>query len=352
MGSTSRAPQRPGAPEHVLPSPGRLGVGALVLFVAGCVTVGPPRRFDLEPPTLHARSAPLLLVHGTLMVGGRVRLGLTSFDRALVRALTADGFDVWLPALSAVAPSSTRVDDLRRAIDAVRARSGAARVSIIAHSQAGVDVRLLLDDPRDAAMIAGVITLSTPHHGTPLAEVALQLRGSLAESILDRIGRRVDESRAWPRKEGQLMELARELTPTAMAAFNAAHPAPSIPFFSLAASPEPVRDGACDGGAWPAPAAPGRRTLAMAVGKHLIDEATHAHPSNDGIVPTSSQRFAAFLGCAPLDHAGWLHPSPSGLDVSALLVELARALRDVERAGAGAMTGHTDRLGELIAGKR
>lgn len=322
----------------------------LLALLGGCAHVGPPRAFDAEPARLARLSAPILLVHGIMLVGTRVHLGLTSFDRKIIAALEVDGFDVFLPALPAIAPPQDRADYLRRAIDDVLRRTGAARVHVIAHSQAGVDVRLLLDDPRVVGKIASVVTLASPHHGTPLAEVMLELRGSLGESLLDRVALRIDASRGWPEREGRLYETATALTPRAMAEFDERHPTRDVPLYSLAGTPELARDGACDGGLWPPPTKKGRRSVAMAVAGMIFDQRTahDAHLNNDGIVPTASARWGTFLGCVPVDHAAWLHVSRGGIDVRALYLELARGLRDVERSGPDAMAAHVPALARIV----
>ncbi|MEO6952953.1 MAG: alpha/beta fold hydrolase [Polyangia bacterium] len=322
----------------------------LLLALTGCAHVGPPRTFDAAPALLSRRSAPILLVHGILLVGSSVKLGLTSFDRKIIDALERDGFDVFLPALPAIAPPAERAEYLLRAIDEVRRRTGAARVHVVAHSQAGVDIRLLLDDPRATGKVASVVTLSTPHHGTPLADVMLELHGSLGESFLDRVALRIDASRGWPKREGRLFATAAALTPGAMAVFDAHHPGSPVPLYSLAATPELARDGACDGGLWPAPTKKGHRSLVMSIAGMILDQHTpnDAHLNNDGIVPTASERWGTFLGCVPIDHAAWLHVARGGVDIRRLLLELARGLRDVERTGADAMNAHAPALARIV----
>ena len=323
-----------------------------LLVAAGCALRGPARRFDVEPAAFGRGSAPILLVHGLLITGFRPIAGMTTFDAAIVAALRADGFDVWLPALPAVAPPAARVDDLLRAIDEVRARTGAARVHVVAHSQAGIDARLLLDDPRAAGKVIAVVTLSSPHDGTPMAEVARRLRGSLAEAYINRAARRIDESRGWPSLEGRLRETTAALGPERMARFNAEHPSTPVPLFSIAATPAPAADGSCDGGAWPAPRRAGRWNGFMAIGSELLDEALGGHVANDGFVPTASQRFGTFLGCAPVDHMGWLQERATGFPASRFFVELARALRDLERTGdPAAFLAHGAALGRLADGR-
>lgn len=321
------------------------------LMLAGCVSVGPARRFDVEPTQLQARSAPILLVHG-MLAGPRPLSGLTTFDGAIVRALAAAGFDVWCPALTAVGPSSVRAPELARAIELVLARSGAAKVHVIAHSQAGIDARLVLEDPRVRERIASVTTLSSPHGGTPLANVGVGLRGSLAERVIARFGRRIAEARGWPGDEGDARGLIGSLTTQNMAHFAVEHPLQGeVPFYTLAATPLPAGDGSCDGGAWPAPTRPNAWHPFMALGAAIMREQPgEADAASDGMVPTRAQRFGRFLGCLPIDHIGWMRGRSrrGGVDVLAFYVELARALAELEHGTAAAFDSHLPALSTIV----
>jgi triacylglycerol lipase len=291
-----------------------------------------------------------LLVHG-LMVGDRVRPGLDTFDAHIVRALRQAGFDVRLPALPAVAPSTERAVVLASAIDELLRTHPGQRVLIIAHSQAGIDARVLLREPRMRERIAAVATLSTPHHGTELAEIGERLYGSLVESIMNRASRRIAESRGWPGREGHARALIASITPREMARLDALPP-PAVPFFSIAATPDPATDGSCDGGWWPPPQRHGQRHALLAIAGAILTDAIGPGRAHDGLVPTARQRFGEFLGCAPIDHMGWLDSRNASFDVSAFLVELARGLRDAGRADSVApMRSHAAALARLAAGR-
>jgi triacylglycerol lipase len=289
-------------------------------------------------------------VHG-LLVGNRVQPRLTSFDERIVRALREAGFDARLPALPAVAPSSERAVVLADAIDELLREHPGKRVLIVAHSQAGVDARLLLLAPQTREKVAAVATLSTPHHGTELAEIGEKLRGSLVESIMNRAGRRIAESRGWPGREGHARALIASLTPREMTRLDALPP-PPVPFFSVAATPDPAVDGSCDGGWWPGPRRRGVHHALVAIAGAILTDAIGPGRAHDGLVPTARQRFGEFLGCAPVDHMGWLDAQDADFDAAAFLVELARGLRDAGRAGNVApMRAHAQALARLAAGR-
>ncbi len=80
----------------------------------------------------------------------------------------------------------TRAARLAEAIDATAGR-GNGRIHLIGHSSGGLDVRLLLspgvslpthvDIERLAGRVRTAVTVSTPHHGTPVASFFTGLRG-------------------------------------------------------------------------------------------------------------------------------------------------------------------------------
>ncbi len=219
---------------------------------------------------------------------------------------------------------------------------------MVAHSQAGVDVRLLLDDPRAAGKIAGVVTLSSPHQGTPLGDLWRKFRGGLFESAIDRIALDIARSRGWAPERGQFRATSQALTPSAMAQFAVAHAQAPVPFFSVAADPG-EDDHSCDDGRWAAPHRRGRFSLFMWLASIWLDELAGKPTASDGVVPVRNQRFGEFLGCVPVDHAAWLHPVRGGVDVTAIIVELARGLRDVAmRNDRRAMDPHAAVIGSWL----
>ena len=87
----------------------------------------------------------------------------------------------------------TRAARVAEVIDAT-ARRGGAPLHLIGHSSGGLDVRLLtapgvglptaLDVERLAARVRTVVTVATPHHGTPLASFFTTLRGQQLMQLL------------------------------------------------------------------------------------------------------------------------------------------------------------------------
>jgi triacylglycerol lipase len=141
------------------------------------------------------RSLDVYLVPGFL---GFVNLGRITYFGHLRRALgerfAARGMDarIHLVRTPPTASLPTRAARLAESIDAT-AQRGAA-LHLIGHSSGGLDVRLFtapgvalptsVDVARLADRVASMVTISTPHHGTPLASFFTTLRGQQLLQVL------------------------------------------------------------------------------------------------------------------------------------------------------------------------
>jgi hypothetical protein len=142
------------------------------------------------------RTHHIYLVPGFL---GFANLGRITYfghvGRVLSERLIAAGLE---PHIHIARPSPTaslpaRAAQVVELIDAT-AQRGAAPLHLIGHSSGGLDVRLLtapgvvlptaLDVGRLAARVRTVITIATPHHGTPLASYFTTLRGQQLMQLL------------------------------------------------------------------------------------------------------------------------------------------------------------------------
>jgi triacylglycerol lipase len=125
---------------------------------------------------------------GRLTYFGHVR-------RLLTERLTALGLEprIHIVRTSPTASLPDRAARVAEVIDAT-ARRGGAPLHLIGHSSGGLDVRLLtapgvglptaLDVERLAARVRTVVTVSTPHHGTPIASFFTTLQGQKLMQLL------------------------------------------------------------------------------------------------------------------------------------------------------------------------
>jgi hypothetical protein len=125
---------------------------------------------------------------GKLTYFGHVR-------RLLTERLTALGLEprIHIVKTSPTASLPDRAARVAEAIHATAARGGAP-LHLIGHSSGGLDVRLLtapgvglptaLDVEQLAARVRTVVTVSTPHHGTPIASFFTTLQGQKLMQLL------------------------------------------------------------------------------------------------------------------------------------------------------------------------
>src|SRR5262249_52883268 len=115
---------------------------------------------------------PILLAHGW---GGLDRVVPAqhlaySYFRDIPGALRARGHVVHIASVAPIASIDRRAGQLARQIMLLD-----ERINIIAHSMGGLDARLAIARYGVRERVASLTTIGTPHHGTPLADLALIL---------------------------------------------------------------------------------------------------------------------------------------------------------------------------------
>ena len=265
--------------------------------IAGVVPI--PGAVDRGPPL------PVVLVHGLF---GFDRIGVPGarFDyfRGIARHLETLGCHAHAVRLPAAASVPDRARELVAAIDALPHE----RIDLIAHSLGGLDARYALTHLGLARRVRSLVTVGTPHRGTPLADLAL--------------GGRLDWARRIAGALGMPLEALRWLGTDALAAFNAE-----------------VVD------------VPGVRYGCVVGGMHRDDSViplalvpAHAYlrrvaGPNDGLVPISSQYWGETLAEIEADHfaqIGWRVTVRSAFDAPALYAFVVARLGDRPAHGAGA----------------
>jgi triacylglycerol lipase len=121
-------------------------------------------------------------------------------EDALRRALTRCGFDAEIIALANLPTSSL---DLRaaRLAERIQAAAGEGDIHLIGHSTGGLDCRIFaaagatlptnVDVEAIASRVKSVISVSTPHHGTPLAGFFVGVQGHRLLGLLSLLATRM-----------------------------------------------------------------------------------------------------------------------------------------------------------------
>ena len=255
---------------------------------------------------------PIVLVHG---FSGWSEAGPVDYFFRVQDALEDEGHVVVAPSLPPYNASTDRAEILGAVIDEVLRRTNKRKVHLIAHSQGGVDSRRAISGLGYDTKVANLITISTPHRGTPLADIALvapagsfNFAGRAMAWFIGAIDEAPEEgdNENIPRApDADLDAVLQNLSSEGMNDFNEEHPdRPNVPIYSvvgysnLASAPS-----FCDDALWRTP----RRVdsvdpLLVATGLVLSGNLLFNTTRNDGIVPSASGVWGSFLACIPADH--------------------------------------------------
>ncbi|MCC7074853.1 MAG: alpha/beta fold hydrolase [Deltaproteobacteria bacterium] len=265
------------------------------MLTCGACATAPTKRAAVPPP-----AHPVVLVHG---FSGWHELGAVgAYFHGVRDTLSKDGVVVFDPALPPFGAVEQRAPVLARAIDAILRRTGAAKVHLVAHSQGGIDARYIVDVLGYGDRVASIVTVSTPHRGTELADVAARVPRLPLEVAFSLLGHQLTAGAGGHLGDPDIGGSLRTLSTAGARALDARMRGdPRVRGFSIAGLAERDEDGACNGGAWPPP------KDAVAAGSvwplwAIIKLAADGAGTNDGMVPTASMRWATFLGCIAADH--------------------------------------------------
>ena len=255
---------------------------------------------------------PIVLSHGFFGFDTFAGLDFLTYYFEVKGDLAAHGeLEVFTPTVDPFNDSMTRSLQLERQIEQILAMTGAAKVNVIAHSQGGLDTRLVAH--RRPELIASGITVSTPHRGTPVSDlVSRGLQDPQARSAVDALVN-LAASRLWSTATAasSITAALAQFETSRMTAFNTqVTDAPGIPYFSVAGRSalrrSPDLCNASDGTRPPFirsfdgevdPINPMLDATQLIISPNAFDPV-----SNDGLVPVESAKWGTFLGCIPADH--------------------------------------------------
>ncbi|HEY4176406.1 MAG TPA: alpha/beta fold hydrolase [Kofleriaceae bacterium] len=254
---------------------------------------------DTVPPL--AGPYPIVLAHGLF---GFDHLGPLDYFYGIKDTLTATGRVVYAPRVDAVQSAEVRGQQLLDAIEIARMETGASKVIVIGHSQGGLDARWAAN--HSPSSIAAVVTIATPHLGSPVADVSAGLTPGVAADAANALGNLFGLSTSGNNTsfQGALMSLTSE----GAAAFNAATPdAPGVAYYSVAGRSALAGASSCPSGVggfmsnWDSDIDPLKLELVPVAGI-LAAASLPATPVQDGLVTVESATWGHFLGCIPADH--------------------------------------------------
>src|SRR5215213_9458500 len=127
-------------------------------------------------PASHCGTAAVVLVHGYMCMSRTAYWqGLASLRRDLLAA--------GCPAVVSCVPRTSDVASRARHLARCLAKLPQRRLMLVGHSMGGLDARFAASRLDPGRRIGHVVTLGTPHRGTPLADLALRDRVCLTRLL-------------------------------------------------------------------------------------------------------------------------------------------------------------------------
>lgn len=278
---------------------------------------------------------PIVLAHG---FAGFERIGPVNYFFQVAADLRGRGETVIEAQVPPFDSSAVRATYLAAQIDDALRATGACKVNLIGHSQGGIDARYLVSSLGYGDRVAGLITVASPHRGSPIADAALGLIPGFSYDLINAILRAIWGLTSAP-GDAKVQASLRQLSRDYMAReFNPKNPDDRrVKYYSVAGrSSGRIADSECAGSVW------GNSDridlldplLAVAIPAFALTSPNPLSPiPNDGLVSVASSRWGTFLGCVPADHLDEVgqiaHLFPdliSGFDHRDLYRRLARTL--------------------------
>lgn len=246
---------------------------------------------------------PIVLAHG---FAGFERIGPLNYFFQVAADLRSRGETVVEAQVPPYESSAVRAQTLGAVVDDTLRTYNACKVNIIGHSQGGIDGRALVSELRYGDRVASLVTISSPHRGTEVADVVSGLVPGFSYDIINAILKALSGVTDAPGSPN-LKSALGQLTTSGMQRWNASHPDDArVRYYSIAGrSAGRIAASECAGGAW------GNSSridlldplLAIPEGVFALYSPNPLLPRpNDGLVTVQSAKWGKFLGCVPADH--------------------------------------------------
>ena len=134
-----------------------------------------------QPPVIRTRY-PVVLMHGFGLLAS-LRRGGHLHEEAMI--LRSRGVVAYAPNVSPYHTIPFRSAMWKDRITRVLSETGADAVNLVAHSMGGLDARYLIRELGMHDIVASLVTVATPHHGSALADIVLEQPERVREWMTD-----------------------------------------------------------------------------------------------------------------------------------------------------------------------
>ncbi|TNF37764.1 MAG: triacylglycerol lipase [Deltaproteobacteria bacterium] len=222
--------------------------------------------------------------------------------------LEADGHTVALGSAPPYDSPMVRAGYLAAIVDDVIDRTGADKVNLVCHSMGGLDCRYLVAGLGYGDQVASITTLSTPHRGTRIADVALSLVPGAFEDAIDQLASLWGMTFSDLAADSHVLDALYWLSEAHAPELNDAYPDdPGVYYQSWAGVssvfgiPNPKDAAACRGLDQRHPGTVDKMDARLAGGAAVVAHGVQLLP-NDGMATVESALWGEFRGCVPADH--------------------------------------------------
>lgn len=251
---------------------------------------------------------PIVLAHGFFGFEEFAGVDFATYFYGVKQYLADHGeAAVFTPAVDPFNDSTTRGAQLAAYVDQVLAQTGAAKVVIIGHSQGGLDARVVAHDHPEK--VAAVVTLATPHNGSPVADIALGITendaaSDIIDDLVNLIGAPLYDQIGG---ETSVSDALYQFSTPGITAFNATYTdAPNTFYASVAGRTDYELGGQACAADYELPIVHEWRQAEdpteplFFISEALLDG--NGSDANDGLVRVMDAKRGEFWGCVPADH--------------------------------------------------
>lgn len=235
---------------------------------------------------------PVLLCHGYGAIASLVKPSPLYDVAMLLRSHNVPSF---APNIVPYAKIETRAQGWVHSIHELTSKQKYEKVNIIAHSMGGLDMRYALSELDIAHKVASFTTVSTPHHGTSLAELTLRTPDAIRDKLADFLDWMGDH--IYPKTKSDSVGSAVQLTRRYITEeFNPKITnVPDIPYYSYSSA-------VGKGTSVPI------RVISRYQNNHIYEQ----EGINDGMVSVESAKWGQHIKTSSLSHLEQMHVRVKG----------------------------------------